>query len=267
MLLSGRPARAPSNTRSPERGSAARSALACSDSGTVCCLPPFIRSAGTVQVRACRSISPQRAPIASPVRAAVRIVSSSARAPVPACCRSVRHEARHLGIGQRLVVLDRGDLRARRQQPLQVAAPTGRVVALAVAARRGPVQDALDPAAHPRGGLRLGRPDRLEDLHDEAGVDRADRQLADHRVGVGGDGAGPLRPVLAVLPARRHGRRCSARRSRRRSRPAPVARLTATGRPRRAGRGGSRAALARASARVTSSIGPSPIQCGRAWRM
>jgi hypothetical protein len=51
-------------------------------------LAAFMRSAGTVQVRASRSTSGHRAPIASPVRAAVKIVSSSHRAATPAWLRS-----------------------------------------------------------------------------------------------------------------------------------------------------------------------------------
>ena len=49
-------------------------------SGTRCSLPAFIRAAGTIQIRCASSISVQRMPSTSPVRAAVRIASSSARA-------------------------------------------------------------------------------------------------------------------------------------------------------------------------------------------
>ena len=60
----------------------AKIARAGADSGTRCSTPAFIRSAGMVQIPASRSISDQRAPSASPERAAVRIVNSSARAAI-----------------------------------------------------------------------------------------------------------------------------------------------------------------------------------------
>jgi len=47
-----------------------------------------MRSAGTVQSAFSASISSGLAPIASWVRAAVRIANSSARAAVPSCARS-----------------------------------------------------------------------------------------------------------------------------------------------------------------------------------
>ena len=48
----------------------------------------FMRAAGTVHWRASRLNSSQRAPIASPVRAAVRIVNSRARADIAGFCRN-----------------------------------------------------------------------------------------------------------------------------------------------------------------------------------
>ncbi len=53
------------------------------ESGTMCSLPAFIRSPGTVQSLLARSISSQVAPITSLVRAAVRIVNSKARGETP----------------------------------------------------------------------------------------------------------------------------------------------------------------------------------------
>lgn len=76
------PAAGPTKTRSlsRSRGSARNSAITAGASGTQCSLPAFMRAAGTVQSALSRSISGQRAPNTSPVRAAVNIVNSSARA-------------------------------------------------------------------------------------------------------------------------------------------------------------------------------------------
>src|SRR5262249_61448155 len=70
-----------------------------------------------------------------------------------------RQEPRQLGVGQRRMVFDPPPLGARRQQLIEVPAPTGRVLARAIAARLCPVQDRLDAAAHPARGLGLGCPD------------------------------------------------------------------------------------------------------------
>ena len=59
-----------------------------SDSGTRCSRPAFMRSAGTIQVAACMSNSDHRAPITSPVRAAVRIANRSASAETPSSLAS-----------------------------------------------------------------------------------------------------------------------------------------------------------------------------------
>ncbi len=69
--------------------SVVRTANASVESGTRCSRLLFMRDAGTVQTFAFRSISSQRAPMISPVRAAVRIVNSRALAATPACSRSV----------------------------------------------------------------------------------------------------------------------------------------------------------------------------------
>ena len=68
--------------------SASTTASAAAVSGTRCSRLPFIRSAGTVHTFDLRFISSQRAPITSPVRAAVRIVNSSALAAMPGRARS-----------------------------------------------------------------------------------------------------------------------------------------------------------------------------------
>jgi hypothetical protein len=78
------------NTRSVSfiLGSRLSSATACGDNGMRCALPAFMRPAGIVQVAPFKSISDQRAPRLSPVRVAVKIKSSSARAGVVGNARS-----------------------------------------------------------------------------------------------------------------------------------------------------------------------------------
>jgi hypothetical protein len=65
----------PGKTKSSEATSFIRFRIASagSDSGTRCCLPAFMRSAGTVHTAALTSISSHRAPRTSPERAAVRM--------------------------------------------------------------------------------------------------------------------------------------------------------------------------------------------------
>ena len=90
MLLSGRPSLPPGNTNARQRIAAICLiiASAAGDSGTRCSLRPFIRSAGIVQSRSPKLISSQRAPMTSPVRAAVSIANSRARAAMPSCSRN-----------------------------------------------------------------------------------------------------------------------------------------------------------------------------------
>jgi len=76
------------------------------------------------------------------------------------------------------------DLRYRRQQVFDVAAPARGVLALPVAADR-PIEHTFDPAANPARRLRLGLPNRFEDLHDERRIDGLDRKIADDRIDLG----------------------------------------------------------------------------------
>ena len=92
---------------------------------------------------------------ASPDRAAVRIANSRARAATPACFRRAMQEVANLRPGQCRVVFDRRDLASGWQQVRQVAAPPRRVFAAAASPALCVVQDALDPAAHPRRCLGL----------------------------------------------------------------------------------------------------------------
>ena len=78
MFDSGLPFLPPGKTKSLSRIALHRSriAAAAAESGTRCSRPAFIRAAGTTQTLSRRSTSSHRAPITSPVRAAVRIRNS-----------------------------------------------------------------------------------------------------------------------------------------------------------------------------------------------
>src|SRR6516162_8194474 len=82
-----------------------------------------------------------------------------------------------------------------------MATPSGRVLTLAVATDRCPIEHALDPAANPRGGFRLSRPYRLDRLGYETDIDRLDGQVTKERIDVGLKCARPLRGMLRVFPA------------------------------------------------------------------
>ena len=68
-------------------------ASAAGESGTRCSAFAFIRLAGIVQTAALKSISRQAAPIVSPVRAAVSMVNSRARAASAGRARSFTKNA------------------------------------------------------------------------------------------------------------------------------------------------------------------------------
>src|SRR5262249_441277 len=87
----------------------------------------------------------------------------------------LRPEGWQVGVGQRDMVLDLTDLAAGGQQLIKVSLPPRRVLTLAQLLNRGPWKDGFDPAAHPTGGFRLDRPDRLQDFHDQRSVDLGDR--------------------------------------------------------------------------------------------
>jgi len=88
-----------------------------------------------------------------------------------------------------------------------VTAPACWVFTLPVFAHRGPIQDALDTTAEPGRGLGLCAPNRLDRLHDEADIDRADREFAENRIGISFKRCRPLLGMIGVRPAgtmRRH---------------------------------------------------------------
>src|SRR5438445_642931 len=99
------------------------------------------------------------------------------------------------------MMLDPADLRSLRQQVFQMPAPTGRVLALPVATRSSPIQYRLDPSSHPVRGFRLCMPNRLQRLHDEADIDRLNRQVTEDRVHITAECGRPLGGVLFATPA------------------------------------------------------------------
>jgi hypothetical protein len=92
--------------------------------------------------------------------------------------------------------------RAGRQQKREAPFPLRRVRPVAEAPHLGRVEDRLDPAPHSGSRLGLLLPDRVENLHKEPHIDRSNRQIAQHRIGVGGERVPPLLPVLGVAPSR-----------------------------------------------------------------
>jgi hypothetical protein len=66
---------------------------------------------------------------------------------------------------------------------------------------RRPAEHRLDAAAQPAGSFRLCRPQRLDDLHDERGVDCLHRECADHRRHVGLQAARPLSAMDQIFPS------------------------------------------------------------------
>lgn len=85
------------------------------------------------------------------------------------------------------------------QEVLQVLTPARWVVALPQPVDLRPVQHALDAAAHAGCGLRLGRPDRLQACHNQAGVDLSDGQQFGWAVVP--ERLGPLVGLCIVRPA------------------------------------------------------------------
>src|SRR5215472_15580311 len=91
-------------------------------------------------------------------------------------------------------------LRYLWQQVLEVTFPPRRIFADAIPARPSSIEDSFYPAADTRCCLWPRRPDRLNSLHDEAGIDSRDWQAAEDRIGIGRECRRPLRGVLCVPP-------------------------------------------------------------------
>jgi hypothetical protein len=68
------------------------------------------------------------------------------------------------------MMFDTPNLATSRKEVFEMTAPPGWVLAIAVAPRRCPIKDALDPTAHPARGFRLCRPNWLDCFHDEPNI-------------------------------------------------------------------------------------------------
>jgi hypothetical protein len=82
-----------------------------------------------------------------------------------------------------------------------MATPASGVFTLPVAARRRPIQDALDPPSDAACGFRFCVPNRLEDFHYQRDIDRLHWQIADDGIDVSRERRRPLRGVFRVFPA------------------------------------------------------------------
>src|SRR5712691_7645304 len=211
MLDIGKARRGPGNTGAARSGLPSRirangrtvpiTASEASESGTRCSRPAFMRPAGTVQTLASRSISPHRAPKTSPVRAAVKIANSSARAAMPSRPRRASRNSGKSSIGRAAWCSTLRTFAAGRQDLGEVAFPLRRVRPLPEASHRGGVKHRLDAAADPARGFRLLGPDRIEHLNDQPGIDRRGGQFPQSGVNIGFERRGPLRRMLRVAPA------------------------------------------------------------------
>lgn len=99
------------------------------------------------------------------------------------------------------MVLDLAHLGARRQQLVEMPAPSRWILPLTKAAHRRPIEHGFDSAAQSRGRFRLLRPQGLDDLHHQRGVNAVNRKRPDCRLGVRLKRRAPLRRVLGVAPA------------------------------------------------------------------
>ncbi len=99
------------------------------------------------------------------------------------------------------MVLDLVHLSTRRQQLVEMAAPSSRILAMSKAAHGRPIEHGFNPAAQPRGRFRPLRPQGPNDFHHQRGVDAVDRERTDHRLGMRLQCRAPLRGVPGIAPA------------------------------------------------------------------
>ena len=110
------------------------------------------------------------------------------------------HEAWKLAVWQRRMVARLGDLARVRQKLGQVSTPSCRIVAGAKASDRSPVQNARDLSQQARGLHRPRRPQRLDDLEHQRGVNGVHRHLADDGKHMGAKPGAKLARAFGVLP-------------------------------------------------------------------
>ena len=174
------------------------------ESGTRNSLPVFVRSAGTVQQASSKLISHHRAPKASPVRQATRIVNCSAFAAMPACWRSSVMKAGASANGKAAkcctFLMSLGDGNKTDSAPSR--SPGCRSCE---ARHDGPGDHGLNPSAHLARGLGFRVPERLDHAKNVVSINRGHVHIADLGKGV------PLKrfeelvfgaPILSVLLSR-----------------------------------------------------------------
>ena len=201
-VVKGRPGLAPANTKSPVLNSAISFKMATA-LGLTARLCVLFRLHAFGRYRPHTFLEVYLVPGASNVslvRVAVKTRSNRARAEIEVSSRSFAMKV-PIPVGKGSMMPDPMHLRFLRKQVLEMAAQASWVLTIAVPADLGPVQDPLNAAPNPPGGLRLGRPDGFQHLHDQPGVDGPNRERTEHRVGVGLKGIGPLLAVFAVSPA------------------------------------------------------------------
>src|SRR6516164_2465813 len=111
------------------------------------------------------------------------------------------HEGADLGVRQCSVVLDLGDLRARRQRVLEQAAPARRIITRAIMVNGCPTEHVLDAPAYARCRLWRLLPDWLEHLEHERRVDCGDRERTERRIHEPNEASDPFLPVARTRPA------------------------------------------------------------------
>src|SRR6516165_2690059 len=79
--------------------------------------------------------------------------------------------------------------------------PARRIVAGTVFTEFRPIEDDLNPAADPAGGVGLVLPDRLQHFEHQRRVDVLHGQVADHWIDIRLERVAPLLPMLRIAPA------------------------------------------------------------------
>jgi hypothetical protein len=93
------------------------------------------------------------------------------RRPNSIALAKLRHEGRHLGVGQRGLMLDRRNFGRRGELSCEVASPAGWIITGAVASNGCPAENLLDSTALPLRRFCFLAPNRLQNFHDVRRLD------------------------------------------------------------------------------------------------
>ena len=110
------------------------------------------------------------------------------------------HEGSDLRPRQCGIVVALGNRPGRWQHTSEVPLPAGWIIAAAVTPHGCPIQHALDAPANAVCCLGFAQPDRFHNAQHCRRVDRRDRHVAQHRVGVAGKRREKLLAMLCVAP-------------------------------------------------------------------